>query len=371
MSKIICDICGTKYPDTAEQCPICGCSRDLSLGNLTEELIEEEVSAAPGRRAKGGRFSSAAGRKSTRKPRYEEEPDEDDYDEDMEEEEDEDLYESDYDDDDEDDEDDDHKSNAPLVVVLIIVIAALLAVTGFIFVKYFLPNMMPEETAAPTAPAQTTAAPVQTEEPTIPCESLVMTSGGTVELTEVGQNWLINVMALPDNTTDKLTYTSSDESVATVSEDGKITAVGEGLAVITISCGEESLICNVTCDFSAEETTAPTEAPTEAPDASEATEPTDATEATEATEPTEPTKPLKDITLKVLKYTDLTFNAPGQGFTFVLEGLQNNEVKWISQDESIVTVDENGKVISVGTGNTTIICQYGDQKVEIKITCRW
>lgn len=359
MSKIICDICGTKYPDTADQCPICGCTRDQNTSELADELVEEELTAAPARRAKGGRFAAASGRKSSRKSRYEEEPDE--YDDDDEED---DLYESDYDDDDED-EDDDHKSNAPLVVALIIVIAALLAVTGFIFVKYFLPGMMPEETAATTAPVQTTAAPEQTEEPTIPCESLVMTSGGTVELTEVGQNWLINVMALPDNTTDKLTYTTSDPTVAIVSEDGKITAIGEGQAVITITCGDESLVCNVICSFSAEETTAPTEAPTEAPDETEETEPT------EATEPSEPTEPLKDITLKVLQYTDLTFNAPGQGFTFVLDGLKNNEVKWISQDESIVTVDENGLVISVGAGNTTIICQYGDQKVEIKITCRW
>ena len=32
MSKIICDICGTSYPETSEQCPICGtvCPVDIS-----------------------------------------------------------------------------------------------------------------------------------------------------------------------------------------------------------------------------------------------------------------------------------------------------------------------------------------------------
>ena len=25
MSKVICDVCGTTYPDTASVCPICGC----------------------------------------------------------------------------------------------------------------------------------------------------------------------------------------------------------------------------------------------------------------------------------------------------------------------------------------------------------
>ena len=28
MSKIICEICGTTYPDTAECCPICGCPKE-------------------------------------------------------------------------------------------------------------------------------------------------------------------------------------------------------------------------------------------------------------------------------------------------------------------------------------------------------
>ena len=32
MSKIICEICGTSYPDTAECCPICGYPQDISAG---------------------------------------------------------------------------------------------------------------------------------------------------------------------------------------------------------------------------------------------------------------------------------------------------------------------------------------------------
>ena len=30
MSKIICEICGTTYPETASHCPICGCSKDAA-----------------------------------------------------------------------------------------------------------------------------------------------------------------------------------------------------------------------------------------------------------------------------------------------------------------------------------------------------
>ena len=40
MSKIICDICGTSYPDTADCCPICGCSRDAADSLLGEDLLD-------------------------------------------------------------------------------------------------------------------------------------------------------------------------------------------------------------------------------------------------------------------------------------------------------------------------------------------
>lgn len=338
MSKIICDICGTSYPETADQCPICGSAKDISL-SLTDELLEEETASASNR-AKGGRFAASNVRK--RNTRRYEEPEDEDYDDDDDEDEDED-YEDDY------DEDDEPKSNAPLVVLLVVVIAALLVVTSFIFVKYFLPNMMPEETTVPTTVAETTL-PEETTEPTIPCTSLAMTSGGDVLLEQEGQNWLLNVMVMPEDTTDQLVYASSDESVVTVAEDGTLTAVGEGEAVITVTCGSQSLECNVVCSF-VEETTAPTE--------------------TEPEETTEPTEPLKDIKLRVIYWSDLTFDGPNQGFTFVLDGLENTEVKWTSENENIVTVDENGFVISVGSGQTKIICEYGDQKIEIPVNCRW
>ena len=40
MSKIICDICGTTYPETADCCPICGCSRNPSENQLADDLLE-------------------------------------------------------------------------------------------------------------------------------------------------------------------------------------------------------------------------------------------------------------------------------------------------------------------------------------------
>ena len=58
MSKIICEICGTVYPDNATQCPICGYPRK---GEQKQEPVEtEEVAAAvsAAERTKGGHFSN-------------------------------------------------------------------------------------------------------------------------------------------------------------------------------------------------------------------------------------------------------------------------------------------------------------------------
>ena len=376
MSKIVCDICGTTFNDTEDQCPICGCAKDMSTGADTVKLMEEEITAAAVNTVTA---KAAKPVKAPKAPIF----DEDDFDEDDEEyddEYDEEDYDEDYDDDEDYDEDDDdeddedeHKSNAPLIVALVLVILVLIALGAFILVKYFLPNMGGKQPTVPEIVETTEAPVVETTELKIPCESLALTSGGEIVLEEVGANWLINVMALPENTTDELVYASSDESVVIVNAQGKLTAMAEGTAVITITCGGQELKCTVTCDFT-EETTAPTEpeettAPSEPEDGTEPSEPEETTEPTEATKPTEP---LKNVDLeKAISHKDLTFNGKNQGFTFKINGLKNTEVKWSSEDENVVTVDEKGFVTSIGKGNTYIVCKYGDQEVRIKITCKW
>jgi hypothetical protein len=43
VSKIICEICGTTYPETASHCHICGCSKDAAAEFLSEEAFVEET----------------------------------------------------------------------------------------------------------------------------------------------------------------------------------------------------------------------------------------------------------------------------------------------------------------------------------------
>ena len=352
MSKIICDICGTSYQDTADCCPIFGCTRDAAADLLADDLLAEDTVVQP--KGKGGKAISK------KKQIF-------DYDEvntlldqeDPEEEGDEAVF------DDEEDYEDEPRHNTFVVILLTVLIAALLIAAGFIFVKYFLPNMGGgEETVPETSTEQVEQLPEETQL-RIPCEILSVKSGLKAELSEVGFSHLINVVTVPEDTTDVVTYVSADQSVATVSEDGKITAVAEGETVVTISCGDVQMFVSVICDFTpeteppTEETAEATEAETDADAASSGeTEPADAEGSKQVD---------SSITLK-LKKTDIML---GAYYQYQLEldcDLDPKDVEWSSEHPYVATVNEEGVVTAIMKGVTTdIIVRYGDQEVRCKV----
>ena len=390
MSKIICDICGTTYPETADQCLICGCTKEMLEQFLAEDMLQEKTAEeAPVAQQAPSRSKSDTPQDDAAYPANAQRES--------------DAYTDDFD---EEEEEEESRSNVFLIALLVVVIVALLAVTGFIFVKYFLPNMGSETVPPTTQAAPTTEAlPTETTIPTIPCESLVLTSGGTVELTKPGQNWLLNVIVLPEDTTDILTYSSSNPAVAVVNEDGRVTAVGEGETVITISCGSEFVECVIICSFVQEtepvETepveTDPTKDPNETeedpvdPDTTDPADPSQGTEPAETepaetepaetepaetepaeTEPAEtepqPTQPADGIVL-TLSATDLTFKIPGVWYQLkVTEGLDVKDVQWITTDSSVASV-YNGMITVMGPGTCTIIARYQGQEVRCVVRC--
>lgn len=367
MSKVICDICGTTYQDTADQCPICGCSRELS-GMIMEDAIRsgkpEKTSASAS--SKGGRFAAKKAPKRTPlRIEYEDDDEEQDEDEiDKPGYEDEEEYQDDfvgddddYDDDDYDDEEEDTDSGDSgvakgfLIVFLILVIAAMLLVSGFLFFRYFLPNRLPdpEQTVSTTEPS---SAPTEsTTVPTVPCQSLALT-GGAPNLSFEGQNWLLNVVVVPEDTTDTLSYASADESVVTVTEQGRVTAVGEGETVIYITCGGVTMECGVTVSY-VEDAETNTDETVEDPSASEETEPEET---------------LLDLELWC-NYKDMTLSYRGETVILKVNAeLTLEDLEWTSENPDVATV-ENGVIKGVGHGNTNIIGRYGEQEVVIIVRC--
>lgn len=363
MGKIICDICGTVYPDTAEACPICGYSRDIGAELAAEEAAEDasgfdqvsEEPAAPVRSPRREIFDYDAvnpedSDSSDTYEAYEDLGDEDMLD--------------DYPDGNMPYFEEPPKSNKAVIVILVVIIIGLIAATGFLFFKYLMPNKLNEQ--AQTTEAVITEAPTTepTTEPTIPCTSLVLVDGSEAKL-EPGQFWLINATFQPADTTDLLTYVSEDEQVATVSAEGRVTAVAEGETRILVTCGTQQLACTVIVANAPETVAAESTESAEVIAASEEPKP----EATEATEAPETTKPIRtDVVLK-LKKTDIKFGTRGVTFTLELDcDLEPEDVIWTTSNENIARVD-NGLITTVAPGTAVITAKYGEQEAKCIVRC--
>lgn len=349
MSKVICDICGTTYPESEDFCPNCGCSQDVSADmdmELEDDNFLEDSPITAFRKQK-----EAAAQEEAEQAAAESIPDADV----------------------ESDEEEETSRGTGVAVLLAILIMLLLGAAGFLFLKFMLPNMELGKLPQQNKPGVHEQVPDGTAGTGIPCRMLALTSGGAVELTREGEYKLIHVIVKPEDTTDVLTYTSSDEGVVTVTEEGRLMAVGEGEAFVTISCGNQTLQCRVNVQY-VEETepvsqpeTEPAElSPTESV-SEEETEPVQTEEAEETTPATEAAVPettgpqLKDVTLKLGKSEFIL--PPGYTYTVPLDcELEYEEIEWSMEHPYIASV-ENGVVKGLTNGVTILTARYGDQTV--------
>ncbi|WP_460293720.1 Ig-like domain-containing protein [Clostridium tertium] len=124
-----------------------------------------------------------------------------------------------------------------------------------------------------------------------------------------------------DATNKDVTWTSSDEKIAKVDANGKVTAVGAGKATITVTTKDGNF--KATCDIT-----------------------------------------VKNEEVQVVKVTGVSLDKTSVELK-INEGLglkasispadaTNKDVTWTSSDEKIAKVDANGKVIAVGPGKVTI-----------------
>ena len=318
MNKVICDICGTMYPENASQCPICGCAKPEDANVVPAEGTGADAAAGAYSYTKGGHFSKSNVKKrnkaATKAPKAVAA-----------------AAASKADEENGDNEENSGESNKGLIIAIVLLIIAIVGMLCYIFFTYFAGDIF-----GGNDPVVTTQATVTTTGE-IKCQDLdLQVPGDEITLDKADHAWLLTVIPSPFDTTDEITFTSSDPNVAMVSSDGRVTAVGAGTATITVTCGDVVKQCQVVCNIETEPTTEATTEPT--------TEPTEAT--TEATtKPTEPKPDLSKFHTDVLgsKYDNDCRLGVGESCTIVLRDGDGNkvDVTWSATVEGYFEVDGN------------------------------
>lgn len=194
----------------------------------------------------------------------------------------------------------------------------------------------------------------------------------SIELVTNGENSkALGAKMTPEDATEvKLAYESSDENVATVDENGVVTAVADGECVITtyviadIPATAESAEAKPVVDevASSEAEVADSAADSEAPDDAAASEPEGTIDSSFGVVPdglsaetkvTVTTK-VEQITLNKTEGVLTIGNSVTVTATVTPDNATNTTINWTSSDEKVATVDSNGKVTAVAAGNATI-----------------
>lgn len=214
----------------------------------------------------------------------------------------------------------------------------------------------------------------------------------SIELVTNGENSkALGAKMTPEDATEvKLAYKSSDEGVATVDEDGVVTAVADGECVITtyviadVPATAESAEAKpvVTDEAASSEVEATSSAAdSESPDDAVATMPEDLADIDSAfgvvpdglsaeTKVTVTTK-VEQITLDKTEGILTVGNSVTITATVAPDNATDTAVNWTSSDESVATVDQTGKVTAVAAGNATITATSesdGDVSADCELT---
>lgn len=332
MSKVICEICGTAYPDSAASCPICGYAGNSLEGNT---LLEEELPQSTPRRTepvKGGRFSKQNRKKehaaSTAVQPRRESPKA--------------AHAS------RGKKTGKRKKNTTrrLAITAIVLLVLVLLVGAYIAMRFFIGRDSYRGTSLPSGSSDVAVSTTGSvpEDTSVACMALRLDNvdlGTGVTFTGVGRVWKVNASPVPANTTDPISCASSDEGVVMASVvDGQVQllSVGPGSATITVSCGGASSTFSVICDFEAE--------------------------------PEDSTGDGRQEGVLALDVEDISFFAAEE--TYTLDpgvGIDPKAVSWASDDEDVAVVDEEGRVTAVGAGTCNITAELDGEKVSCIVRC--
>lgn len=296
MDKIICEVCGTTYPATSAQCPICGFAKPVA-----PKAPVNDRGASGYQYVRGGRFSNENVRKRTRQnppqPTY-------------------------------------TRAAAPVPApaprpqkpankkgsnFFFGIVAIVLLVVLILSLAWFIVDIVLERLGGAQQPAPITTTGLQTGQLSANVSDLTFTAAGDSQT-------VIPVL-FPDDLDAVFTFSSADASVAVVDENGVVTAVGEGTTQVTVSCNGLFMDIPVVCSF-------------------------DSTVAT--TQPLETTAPPAVKEVKI-SHKDVTI-AVNESFLLQLRDSDKNavDVQWTVSEEGIVSVDGN-KITGVKGGSNVVI----------------
>lgn len=147
---------------------------------------------------------------------------------------------------------------------------------------------------------------------------------------EVGETIQLRATILPSDASDKsLTWSSSNQTVATITSSGLVTAITEGTSIITALSGGKSAKCTVTVK-----------------------------------------KSFVAVTSLSLNKTELSLEK-GKAEKLIAivkpDDATEKNVNWSSSNPSIASVDEKGNVSAVARGEATIIAKAGEQEATCNV----
>lgn len=144
----------------------------------------------------------------------------------------------------------------------------------------------------------------------------------------VGDKAKLTATVKPADTTDKVVWTSSKPTVATVDENGNITALAAGTTEITATAGSVSAVCKVTV---------------------------------EGVKVSKVELNKTSVSLKAGETEQLTA-------TVTPDNATDKTVTWTSSKPTVAAVDENGKITAVAPGTATITATAGDKSATCTVT---
>ncbi len=130
----------------------------------------------------------------------------------------------------------------------------------------------------------------------------------------------------------EILWSAENEEIASVNQNGRVTAVGPGSARIFAEVAGTKLACWIRCSF-------------EGPPAEDA---------------------------PALNKTDISFFGVGESFRLsVNHAPEDAKILWSSEDYGVASVDENGRVRAVGPGTIRVRAQFGDVVLACWVRCQF